>query len=285
MFKAIWNWLNSTGKRTVKTPVLVPYPCTFSMGTTHTATLVAETQTPTPKEVVKLEPPKKRLEVTCHIDKLSNKELSEGFNRSHNPEAQFDFMHFNLIKNETKDRVWIYSVSNMELTSVQHPLLSFVKFPKVKAGEDYTIVTSIPRIFRYTKDNAYTNEVDTVFIDGRRVAMDFVNPDNLGLNQKEAVRYTSSGRDLSEKGIFWSLKNPPSKLEVKQAKKRMETRYKRVIEQMDALECVLQTSEDADIRLYRCLQTQLRNSLTPEAHGAANYFNLERSWHRSYKKK
>ena len=273
MFKAIWNWLNSTGTRTVKKSVFVPYPCTFS--------LVAEI----PKEVVVLEPPKESFGITATISNLNNKELSEGLNRCCNPEVHHDFMHFNLIKNNPKDRVWIYSVSNMEHTPVHHPLLRFVKFPKVKAGEDYTVVTSIPRIFRYTKDNVDTNTIEPMFIDGRRVAMDFVNPDNLGLKQGVECYKTSSGRDLSEKGIFWSLKNPPGKLEVKQAKKRMETRYKWVIAQMDALECVLQTSEYADLRLYRDLQTQLRNSLSPEAHGAADYFKLERSWHRSLKKK
>ena len=285
MFKAIWKWLNSTGTRTVKTSVFLPYPCTFSVGQNHTVNLVAET----PKEVVVLEPPKEPFGITATISNLNNKELSEGLNRCCNPEVHHDFMHFNLIKNNPKDRVWIYSVSNMEHTPVQHPLLRFVKFPKVKAGEDYTVVTSIPRIFRYTKDHVDTNTIEPMFIDGRRVAMDFVNTDNLSSNQKAIAGKdfyrTSTGRDLSEKGIFWSLKNPPGKLEVKQAKKRMETRYKRVIEQMDALECVLQTSEYSDLMLYRDLQTQLRNSLSPEAHGAADYFKLERSWHRNFNKK
>lgn len=285
MFKAIWNWLNSTGTRTVKKSVFVPYPCTFSVGQNHTVTLVAET----PKEVVVIEPPKESFGITATISNLNNRKLSETLNRCHNPEVNHDFMHFDLIKNNPKDRVWIYSVSNMEHTPVQHPLLRFVKFPKVKAGEDYTVVTSIPRIFRYTKDSVDTSVIGPMFIDGRRVAMDFVNTDNLSSNQKaiagEDFYRTSSGRDLSEKGIFWSLKNPPGKLEVKQAKKRMETRYKWVIAQMDALECVLQTSEYVDLRLYRDLQTQLRNSLSPEAHGAADYFKLERSWHRSLKKK
>ena len=160
---------------------------------------------------------------TINYGRKYNREMSESLERGSNEPFYYDFAHFGLIPVEPKDKVWIYNVSRMQHEIVGHPILSAVTFPAAKEDEDYAVVTSIPRIMRYPKSNIDNSEMEAVFEDGRRVAMDLINPDNRGLDQNQAIQnLTSVGRNLGDKGVFWSLKNPPGKLEVRLAKKRME---------------------------------------------------------------
>jgi hypothetical protein len=65
--------------------------------------------------------------------------------------------------------------------------------------------------------------------------------------------------------VFWSLNNPPTEQEIKEATQRMEKHFNTVLEKMKALE----TSDPKG----------LLEALSPEAHTAADYFGVETSWH------
>ena len=202
----------------------------------------------------------------CTITNTRSK-LSEGLQMFHSPYVHYDFANFGLIPVLPKDKVWIYNVSRQQHMPVNHPILTEVKFPAAKEDEDYAVVTSIPRVMRYTKENIYTGHVDIVFEDGRRIAMDLVNPDNFGVDQEKPIWHagTAEGRDLGAKGVFWSMKNPPGKLEVRLAKKRMEMHYKFLLEQAA-------TVQKVDPK-------QLRDTITPEHHAAAEYMGGTYIWH------
>jgi hypothetical protein len=66
-------------------------------------------------------------------------------------------------------------------------------------------------------------------------------------------------------GIFWSPKNPPGKMEVKKAIKRMKKRYRFLLEQADAVQ--------------KSNPKMLRDTITPEHHAAANYMGGTYIWH------
>jgi hypothetical protein len=73
---------------------------------------------------------------------------------------------------------------------------------------------------------------------------------------------------LGAKGLFWSLTNPPGKMQIKLAKKRMEKRYTMLLEQA-------RTVQSTDPK-------QLKSILTPEHHAAAEYFGGNYIWHGAY---
>jgi hypothetical protein len=202
----------------------------------------------------------------CTITNIRSK-WAKGLQMFHNPEFHYDFAHFGLIPVLPQDKVWIYNVSRQQHEIVGHPILAKVIFPAAKEDEDYAVVTSIPRVMRYAKNNVDTGAMDVVFEDGRRIAMDLINPDNFGLDQNKPIGHagTSAGRDLGAKGVFWSMKNPPGKLEVRLAKKRMEVRYKFLLEQAA-------TVQKADPKL-------LKETITPEHHAAADYMGGTYIWH------
>jgi hypothetical protein len=203
---------------------------------------------------------------TINYSRRDNRKMSESLERGSNAPFHYDFAYFGLIPVEPEDKVWIYNVSRMQHEIVGHPILSAVTFPAAKEDEDYAVVTSIPRIMRYPKPNIESGEMDIVFEDGRRIAMDLINPDNRGLDQKQAIQNpTSVGRNLGDKGVFWSLKNPPGKLEVRLAKKRMEMWYKWLLEQAHTVQVTLPRS--------------LKDTITPEHHAAADYMGGTYIWH------
>jgi hypothetical protein len=208
-------------------------------------------------------------EANAVITKYCIKEMSESMNSMANDSYPFDFAHFGLIPVLPKDKVWIYNVSAQRHESSIHPVLGRnVIFPAVKEGEDYSVVTSIPRVMRYPKANVDSGDMSPVFEDGRRIAMDLINPDNLGLDQDAtpmSLHTSGNGRNLGAKGVFWSLKNPPGKMEVRLAKKRMEMRYKFLLEQAE-------TVLKVDPRI-------LKEMITPEHHAAADYMGGSYVWH------
>jgi hypothetical protein len=204
---------------------------------------------------------------TINYSRKYNREMSESLERGSNEPFYYDFAHFGLIPVEPKDKVWIYNVSRMQHEIVGHPILSAVTFPAAEEGEDYAVVTSIPRVMRYPKPNIESGVMDIVFEDGRRIAMDLINPDNFGLDQNQDIKNSTSDgtRNLGAKGVFWSLKNPPGKLEVRLAKKRMEMRYKWLLEQAHTVQVTLPRS--------------LKDTITPEHHAAADYMGGTYIWH------
>jgi len=135
------------------------------------------------------------------------------------------------------------------------------------------MVTSLPNIVQLPLHNDDSLEITAVTMRGERLAMDLINPDNLGLDQNkgtDTTRPTGIGRNLGEQGVFWSLNNPPKKEEVDAAVKRMETRYKNLLEKAEALE---------KSQIFKGMS----EFITPELHAAADYFKVVTTWHSQFK--
>jgi hypothetical protein len=107
-------------------------------------------------------------------------------------------------------------------------------------------------------------------------------------------------RNLGDKGVFWSLNNPPTKQELLAAKKRMRDHYKMLLEQvgtqlftsaMSYKERVAALAKDCrstgwgknlslkrhkEIAEFRLNETL---GITPEHHAAAEFFGTATEWH------
>jgi hypothetical protein len=140
-----------------------------------------------------------------------------------------------------------------------------------KVDEHYRYFTSIPHPMMLTKPNLESNEIDTVKTDGRRFAIDMINPDNLTLSLGTVIpqeQVFSVGNDYSRKGIFFSLVNPPLQSDLRAAIDRMEGYYKALLEQAATLELVDKNK----------LSEALAGN--PDYSFAANYFGKDVAWNR-----
>lgn len=209
-----------------------------------------------------------------------------------------DWKSLGLSAKEGGPRVWIYNVSRMEHRA-DHPLLRNVCIPANTTRKRYTLYTSLPYVVVETQHNIDSNETYGLPSWGKRLAMDLINPDNLGLDQTAELKYsTGIGRNLGEKGVFWSLNNPPLKAEVDAAVERMEVRYKMLLEK-----AAIQLNEGihsfndlvkmyvaeikrhypkmkmAQVRMDARKQAQSQFQITPEHHAAAEHYKLITDWH------
>jgi hypothetical protein len=75
-----------------------------------------------------------------------------------------------------------------------------------------------------------------MLFDGRRVAMDLINPSNLGIDlDAEYPHGMAVGNDFSKKGVFFSLHNPPLKKELRAAHKRLKGYYTDLIDRANII--------------------------------------------------
>ncbi len=195
----------------------------------------------------------------------SRPDLSASMGRANNQD--WAFITQNYMLNKAPDYyVYLYNVSTMEHKVSRPPMLREMTMPKRNEKEKYVLVTRLPVPLLVPKGNVDSNEIDFIPTDTRRFAMDLINPDNLGLNQDAVVSQISGqGNDLGQKGVFWSLNNPPTEEEVKAAYVRMERHYKFLLEQARTVE----TSNPKN----------LPDILSPEHHIAADYFHETTNWH------
>ena len=245
----------------------------------------------------------KPLEATFAAPKL-NAELSRCMTESNN-RTYAHIIDFSSLTVQAEPRVWIYNASRME-HSVDHPVLGTVRIPANTTSKRYSMWTSLPSVVKTVRHNLDTNETYGVPMRGDRLAMDLINPDNLGLDQNEVTKnVTSVGRNLGEKGVFWSLNNPPHRGEVTEAVKRMEKRYKMLLEKVvvglsrgvNSFEDLVKHNEKSLRANYAKLHaskdrpplsyiksealrmTQETFSITPEHHAAAEHFRVTTEWH------
>lgn len=198
---------------------------------------------------------------------LYRKDLSEGMSRGHNMDFSFVAQNYSLNR-EPEYLVYLYNVSEQSFKVSRPPLMREFTIAGRKTGEQYALVTSLPQPLLTPKGNVDSNEIDIVPTDTRRFVTDIINPDNLTIDQDAVIapdKRTSQGNDLGQKGVFWSLNNPPTDKEVKRAYDRMEGFYTAKLNEAKALE----TSNPQ----------ALRELLGPEHHAAAEYFGIETSWH------
>ena len=247
----------------------------------------------------------KPLEATFAAPKL-NAELSrcmaEAANRSYTYARIIDFSSLTV---QAEPRVWIYNASRME-HSVDHPVLGTVRIPANTTSKRYALYTSLPHTLAVPKFDIDARTTYGTPMSGARLAMDLINPDNLGLDQNEVFKFsTGVGRNLGEKGVFWSLNNPPHRGEVTEAVKRMEKRYKMLLEKaavglaegVNSFEDLVKDNEKnlranyakqftpkerptlAYIKSQARRMAQESFSITPEHHAAAEHFRVTTEWH------
>lgn len=142
-----------------------------------------------------------------------------------------------------------------------------------KPNDRYHYVTSLPQPFLMAKFNDESGMVGYVETDVRRVVVDLIDPDNLtlSLDASDSIRPDqrfSFGTNLAEKGVFFSLNNPPTKEDHDKARARMEKYYNRLLEQ-------IQTLELTD-------KAKMSEALAgnPDYAFAADYFGKMLSWHK-----
>jgi hypothetical protein len=247
----------------------------------------------------------KPLEATFAAPKL-NAELSrcmaEAANRSYTYARIIDFSSLTV---QAEPRVWIYNASRME-HSVDHPVLGTVRIPANTTSKRYALYTSLPHTLAVPKFDIDARTTYGTPMSGARLAMDLINPDNLGLDQNEVFKFsTGVGRNLGEKGVFWSLNNPPHRGEVTEVVKRMEKRYKMLLEKVavglaggvNPFEDLVKDNEKSlranyakrhapkDRPSLSYIKSEARRmaqetySITPEHHAAAEHFRVTTEWH------
>ncbi len=192
-------------------------------------------------------------------------DLSESMTKANNRNFNYTMQDY-LYSRKPDFWVYLYNVSEQSFDVFRPPLFANIHIPGRTRGETYTTAARLPSPLLAPQGSVDTDEIATQLLDTRRVLMDVVNPDNLSLDQNSVVaKPTNIGNNLSQRGVFWSLNNPPTEQEIKEATQRMEKHFNTVLEKMKALE----TSDPKG----------LLEALSPEAHTAADYFGVETSWH------
>lgn len=163
--------------------------------------------------------------------------------------------------------VYIFSVADKELIRELPPQLKRLIVKKSADGKTPELVTTIPHPFNQPDVDENGRQIAR-YHDGRRIAMDIVNPSNTTLNQDAKLdpkNVFAEGNDYGKLGVFWSLNNPPSAEEVEAAVLRKENHYRNLLQQAQ----VLASSNPK----------ALHEQLTDAHHMAADHFGLTFEWH------
>lgn len=225
---------------------------------------------------------------------IYNREFSEALSISNNQANVIDFETLN-IEFPITGKVWVYNVSKLT-HEVDHPTLGRVKIPGNTSRKRYSMWTSFPNVVRIP-DQTFGDNGEILAtvraMDGKRFAMDLINPDNLGLDQsKETPKYgLSMGRNLGVRGVFWSEHNPPKKTEVDAAEGRMAKHYTDLLQRAAVLfenarfderkikAYMEKFSCDMDTAISNLRIEAIKAEISPEYHAAANYFKMTTEWH------
>ena len=183
-----------------------------------------------------------------------------------------DFRSDPLLDHHVKYFVRVFNISRMGF-SVDHPFFRAWRngnnIPACPPDKPYVEVARFPDIVIEKFVQSESGEVRSRGERGERIAMDIINPANLGIDQEqvlspEAELFSGAGTcDLSKRGVFFiSGHDTPTPEEIAKAKARME-------------------------KFYRVLITQARElnrsghatSIGVEMHVAADYFKIHESWH------
>jgi len=195
----------------------------------------------------------------------SRPDLSMAENRAHNFDFNFNVNDY-LLSRKPEYFVYLYNISENDYVVSRPPIAKEVRIPGRKAGQEYALVGRLPQPMWVPEGSVDSSQLKIGAEDARRFAMDIINPDNLGLDQDALIQNPmSQGANLGAKGVFWSLNNPPTEVELKAAKKRMEAYYENILLKAEAHA----VSSPATLSQY----------LTPEHHAAADYFGNEYTWH------
>jgi hypothetical protein len=162
--------------------------------------------------------------------------------------------------------VYLFNICPKEFVVYRPPLLSKLVIHACPEGQTYIKALRLPDIVNQCWQDADTGQARTRGFDGRKVAMDVINPNNLTLNQDAAIDANtvfSDGNDLSKFGVFWSLNEVPTEAELANAKKKLEATLRQLLTQGDGFD-----------------RGNKRELLTEMHYMADNYFKAGSAWNR-----
>jgi hypothetical protein len=196
----------------------------------------------------------------------SRPDLSTAMTKANNIDWNFSTADY-MLSREPDFFVYLFNIAKQEYKVSRLPLIKELIIPARKENEKYALVTKLPSPFKFPKGNVDSNDIDIVVIDGRRMAMDIVNPDNLSLDQDAVITGSFSvGQNMGRLGVFWSVNAIPTEKELADATRRLEAHYRSLL--TDARS----TEASAPARLPEIL--------TPAHHAAADYFHETFNWHK-----
>lgn len=165
--------------------------------------------------------------------------------------------------------IYIHSIADRPFLIAQPPLFPRLQIPAKKPGTKYIKVCRIPQPFNQVDREGAVGDLIVRGHQAERVAQSLCNPNNQTLDQ-DAVppekQVLGFGVDFNAQGVFWSKNEVPTDEEIKKAEARRERYYKGLIERARVLEI-------SDPKHLEAL-------INRDYHMAAEYFNIETSWHR-----
>jgi hypothetical protein len=204
------------------------------------------------------------MEPTCSSP-TSRGDLSAAMTRANNVDWNFSTADY-MLSRAPDFFVYLFNIAKQEYKVSRLPLIKDMIIPACKENEKYTLVTKLPSPFKFPKGNIDSNDIDVVIIDGRRMAMDIVNPENLTLDQDAVITGAFSiGNNLGKLGVFWSQNAEPTEKELAAATRRLEAHYKTILSEARAVE--------------KSNPQSLSAILSPAHYAAADYFHETFTWH------
>jgi hypothetical protein len=205
------------------------------------------------------------MEPTCSAP-TTRGDLSTAMTRANNIDWNFSTADY-MLSRQADFFVYLFNIAKLEYKVSRLPIIKEMTIPARKEGEKYARVTKLPSPFKMPKGNVDSNDIDIVILDGRRMAMDIVNPDNLSLDQDAVITGSFSvGQNMGNLGVFWSLNEEPTEAELAAATRRMEKHYRSLLTDARSIE----TSNPQALPAV----------LTPTLHAAADYFHETFNWHK-----
>lgn len=205
------------------------------------------------------------MEPTCSAPS-SRGDLSSAMTRANNIEWNFSVADY-MLSRAPDFYVYLFNIAKQEYKISRLPLIKEMIIPARKEGEKYAKVTRLPSPFKAPKGNVDSNDIDIVIFDGRRMAMDIINPDNFTFDQDAVITKSDSiGQNIGRLGVFWSLNEEPTEAELAAATRRLEQHYRGLLTEARTVE----TSNAAALPAV----------LTPAHHAAADYFHETFNWHK-----
>lgn len=189
------------------------------------------------------------------LDKKGIQENMAGFNWQSDP---------NMIR-KPDYFIYMFNVGAKSHEVCRPPQMPRVQIPGIKPGEKFRMAFKIPNTVNQMWADPDNGSPRIHGEHGERVAMDMINPNNLGIDQDAEIdqsKVLSAGNDLSKYGVFWSRNEVPTELELTAARKRMEKFYRELLRRADQL-----------------ATNGKRDEITDDMHMAADYFQYQAAWH------
>lgn len=162
--------------------------------------------------------------------------------------------------------VYVFNTSRSNY-SLHHPIFGNVTLPGCPPDREYIKCMAIPHPkLEYFSDS--DGNLQAKSWDGWRLGVDMLNPANIGMDQYATgvSDLTAGSTNFIQRGVFLSLNETPTAEEMQKSDQVKKDYYHTLIQRADY-------QEMADV-------TKLPNEITTEHHIAADYFGMEKSWHK-----